>query len=261
MPRPPRFGAAKKNGRSRRAEERMEGERIAAALHAGRSGARDRLRRPSRRRKRRHAASVPSINRRDQAATALRAASSGEEQKSPVRGRARRESGGQWPEPGLFGVAAHSGREVLPDGKTTRPRAPGVEGRRGAGAPSREHVPSGASAPRGRDVASGPAIWSIPTRGRAWRFARGSRDTARLRPRRLELRPGEPSSDFPPKKGARGVVFLSPRRGDRQGFSFERARYHSVMLCGLKAFDMLQKKSMDGCLSHISRRNGLAVLM
>ena len=53
-----------------------------------------------------------------------------------MRGRARRDSGGQWPEPGLSG-AAHRWRGVLPDGKTTRQRATGAEGRRGVGAPSR----------------------------------------------------------------------------------------------------------------------------
>ena len=148
MPRPPRFGAAKKNGRRRRAEDE-DGGREDRRRSEGRAFSPAFRRNVHRSAGSWTAASRPRPFRRDPAATALRAASSGEEQKSPVRGRARRESGGQWPEPGLFGVAAHSGREVLPDGKTTRPRAPGVEGRRGAGAPSRGHVPSGASAPRG----------------------------------------------------------------------------------------------------------------
>jgi len=188
VPRPPRFGAAKKNGRRRRAEDE-DGGREDRRRSEGRAFSPAFRRNVHRSAGSWTAASRPRPFRRDPAATALRAASSGEEQKSPVRGRARRESGGQWPEPGLFGVAAHSGREVLPDGKTTRPRAPGVEGRRGAGAPSRGHVPSGASAPRGRDVASGPSIWSIPTRGRAWRFARGSRDTASFELRDFRRRP------------------------------------------------------------------------
>ena len=90
--------------------KRMEGERIAAALTRAVQARVTDSGGPSRSRVL-DCGQRAKPNRRDPAASLLRAPFRREEEERPVRGRARRDSGGQWPEPGLSGAARRGSAE------------------------------------------------------------------------------------------------------------------------------------------------------
>ena len=115
-----------------------------AALHAGRSGPRDRRGRPSPRRKARTAASRPSHDAaRPSAAPCSERRAGARRRKAPCETAPGARAPGRGRSRGFSGRRT-VGRGVLPNGKTTRPRAPGKaylraarQRREGASAPDK----------------------------------------------------------------------------------------------------------------------------